>query len=178
VTSIEMKLSPRTPWSQYTRARDDMRSERRCKDSLSKRFWIACALLLTSVFASGCGDDFSRVGGRITLDGKPLAGGENVAVTVLFYPESGRGSPAAGLADENGDYFVSTGARKGLPPGNYIVTLSAAQLIQPPGGGAPTKKILTPKRYASPKLSGLSTEVKPSRNTFDIRLQSDGGGRS
>jgi hypothetical protein len=173
-----MTPSHRKSWPQHVRALDCIRGKRKCKEGVSTNFWIACALLLTAVFASGCGDDFSRVGGRITLDGKPLAGGENVAVTVLFYPESGRGSPAAALADENGDYFVSTGARKGLPPGNYIVTLSAAQMIQPPSGGAPTKKILTPARYANPKLSGLSTEVKPGRNTFDIQLQSDGGGRS
>jgi hypothetical protein len=147
----------------------------RCLKSL--RMLLPVAIL--AFFVAGCGNGLSKVSGRITLDGKPLVGAKDVAVTVMFYPESGRGAPAAGLADENGDYYVSTGAKVGLPPGNYVVTLSASKFIPSPGGGMPSRKILTPSRYADPKLSGLRTEVQPGRNTFDIQLSSsDAAGRS
>src|SRR5262245_27946407 len=72
-------------------------------------------LAILACFVTGCGNGLSKVSGRITLDGKPLVSGKDVAVTVLFYPESGRGAPAAGLAHENGDYYVSTGGKVGVP---------------------------------------------------------------
>jgi hypothetical protein len=133
---------------------------------------------IIALFVTGCGSGLSSVSGHITMDGKPLAGAENVAVTVMFYPESGRGAPAAGLADENGDYYVSTGAKEGLPSGNYVVTLSACKFTPPPGGGMPSRKVLTPSRYANPKLSGLRATVQPGRNTFNIELSSSDAGRS
>jgi hypothetical protein len=142
------------------------------------KWWYALPLLLLALGLTGCGNGLSRVSGRITLDGKPLTSGQNVVVTVLFYPESGRGAPGAGLADSNGNYFVSTGSQKGLPPGNYVVTLSASEYTPPPGGGMPSRKLLTPPRYANPKLSGLRTEVKPGSNTYDIQLSSSDVGRS
>jgi hypothetical protein len=154
------------------------RSCSRGSRNLSRSAFRSFSLLFASVVLTGCGSDFSSVRGHITLDGKPLAAGENIAVTVMFYPESGRGSPAAGVADEDGYYFVSTGARKGLPPGNYVVTLSAAEFTPTSDGSMPTRKDLTPARYANPTLSGLRAEVKPGRNTFDIELSSSDPGRS
>lgn len=145
----------------------------------SYTWWSLHPVLLIILTLTGCGDGFSSVTGQIKLDGNPLAGGENVAVTIMFYPESGRGSPAAALADESGNYALSTGARKGLPPGNYVVTLSASEFTPPTvAGGMPTRKDLTPARYTNPKLSGLRAEVKPGRNTFDFDLSSTSDRRS
>jgi hypothetical protein len=110
-------------------------------------------------------------------DGEPLAGSDNVRVTIMFYPESGSGAPAAAIADEAGEYVLSTGSQAGLAPGNYVVTLSATEFTPTADpGGMPGKRVLTPARYANPKQSGFRAEVTPGRNTFDFDLQSTAKG--
>ena len=137
------------------------------------------AFLILTVVLTGCGSGLSSVSGNLTLDGKPLAGSDNVRVTIMFFPESGSGAPAAALADEEGGYSVSTGSQSGLAPGNYVVTLSATEYRPTDStGGMPSKRVLTPARYANPKLSGLRAEVQPGRNTFDFDLRSEADRRS
>jgi hypothetical protein len=139
--------------------------------------WQLCLAILLSITMSGCGNGLSSVSGRITLDGKPLAGSKSVRVMIMFYPESGTGAPAAAIADESGDYVVSTGSQSGLAPGNYVVTLSATEFTPAADPrGMPTKRVLTPARYANPKESGLRAEVQPGRNTFDFKLHSSAKG--
>lgn len=136
--------------------------------------WGLFPVLALGVVVAGCGSGLSSVSGNITLDGQPLAGGENVRITIMFYPASGRGAPAAAIADEDGGYFLSTGSKEGVVPGSYVVTLSAVEFIpSKTPGGMPAKKVLTPSRYANAKKSGLSADVKPGRNTFDFELHSD-----
>jgi hypothetical protein len=95
----------------------------------------------------------------------------------MFFPASGSGAPAAALADESGNYSLSTGAQSGLAPGSYVVTLAATE-VTPGAAGEPRKRVITPLRYANPKQSDLRAEVEPGRNTFDFDLRSDAGGRS
>lgn len=91
----------------------------------------------------------------------------------MFYPESGVGAPAAATVDESGEYQLSSGSQNGLAPGPYVVTLSAMELTFPNGPEAePSRKLLTPMRYAQPKESGLRREVKPGSNRFDLELTS------
>jgi hypothetical protein len=136
-----------------------------------------CSALLASLVLTGCGGGTSSVSGKLTLDGEPLARTENVSVTIMFYPESGSGAPAAALADEAGGYVLSTGSQQGLAPGNYVVTLSATEFTPPAvAGGMPGNRVLTPARYANPKQSGLRAEVKPGSNTFNFDLRSDANG--
>ena len=141
--------------------------------------WRLYTFLIMAVVLTGCGSGRSSVSGTLTLDGKPLAGSENVQVTIIFYPESGIGAPAAAMADQDGRYAVSTGSQAGLAPGNYAVALSATEYgTTNTAGGMPAKRVLTPARYANPKQSGLRAEVQPGRNTFDFDLQSDVNRRS
>jgi hypothetical protein len=140
--------------------------------------WQLSPILVAFAAWTGCGSGLSSVSGTVTLDGKPLAGSENVRVTIMFFPESGTGAPAAALADESGGYTVSTGSQAGLAPGNYVVTLSATEYRPAAGGGAPARRVLTPSRYANPKQSGLRAQVEPGRNKFDFNLQSDSRDRS
>lgn len=133
----------------------------------------ACSILVMSVALTGCGNGLSSVSGDLTLDDQPLAGSDRVRATIMFYPESG-GAPAAALADESGGYVLSTGAQDGLAPGNYLVIVSATESSPPAvAGGTPSKRVLTPEKYANPKQSGLRAEVKPGRNTFNFDLKSD-----
>ena len=136
----------------------------------------ATALVL-SFFITGCGSGLARVGGTVTLDDKPLAGGRDLRVTVLFVPESGSGTTGAALVDADGRYSLSTGAKSGIQPGDYLVAISAVEVIRPKDESAPPgSRPLTAQHYADPKLSGFRAEVQPGSNTFDFNLRSDARG--
>ena len=132
---------------------------------------------LLAVAIAGCGNGISSVSGTLSLDGQPLASAEDTGITIMFYPASGTGAPAAARVDTSGRYVLSTGSRKGIQPGEYVVTVSGAQMIQAASGvDAPQKRQLTPLKYANPKLSGLRAEVQPGSNTFDFELKSSQSG--
>jgi hypothetical protein len=138
----------------------------------------ACLLCLALVTWAGCGSGLSSVSGQLTLDGQPLARSEQVQITIMFYPESGSGAPAAGIVDESGRYRLSTGRQDGIAPGEYVVTLAAVE-VKPSAPGRPAnKRVITPLRYTNPKLSDLRAAVQPGRNTLDFDLRSDAKGRS
>jgi hypothetical protein len=144
-----------------------------------KKWWPAAGLVagsaLLCIAISGCGSGLADVTGQVTLDGQPLHGGtEDVRVTVQFQPASGSGTTAIGLADANGNYKLGTGSQTGIPPGEYLVTCSAAELIRSkkdpdatPGG-----RLITDPKYANAKTSGLRCSVQPGKNEFDISLKS------
>jgi hypothetical protein len=139
----------------------------------SARAFVRCAALVAMFLLTGCGSDLASVSGTLTLDGKPLARTENTNVTIMFYPESGSGAPAAAMTDESGQYELTTGSQQGVAPGKYVVTLSASQFDPPsPEGGPPGRRFLTPVRYASPGESELRADVEPGSNTFDFDLKS------
>jgi hypothetical protein len=123
---------------------------------------------------SGCGNGLAQVSGQVTLDGQPLRGGAgDIRVTVQFQPTSGVGSTAIGLADEDGNYSLATGSQDGIPPGEYLVTCTASELLPATAASSTrgSRRISDPK-YANAKTSGLSFTVQPGKNTFDIPLTS------
>jgi hypothetical protein len=92
----------------------------------------------------------ARVEGRVTIDGKPLAG-----ATVTFVPlEKNRGQ-VSGLTNEDGDYHL----KGGVLPGKYTVTVTKPKSAIPLG-------------YSDPKTSPLLVEVSPKDQTLDLVLQS------
>jgi hypothetical protein len=119
----------------------------------------ACAMGLA---IAGCGrsdlPELGRVRGTVTLDGKPLP---NAAVG--FYPVSG-GRQALAIIDNDGKYdltFVrgANGAKTGI---NEVTVFW-------PDGSEPTATI--PAKYD--KQSELKFDVKPGKNTFDIKMESN-----
>jgi hypothetical protein len=126
----------------------------------------------------GC-SDLASVSGQVTLDDQPLKGGRDLRVTVMFVPESGTSATAAALADEDGQYTLSTGSKTGVQPGNYLVGISAVEVIRSENDAAPPAgRRITPPIYADPQRSGFRAEVQPGSNTFDFPLRSDAGRRS
>ena len=121
--------------------------------------------VLLCLLLCGCGSKLAGVDGTVTLDGKPLSTG-----TVVFQNE---GLPmGVGSLRSNGSYTVYTGDQRGLPPGDYQVTVSAYQTR--PGRDAmeePIPVLLTPPRYNKPETSGLTAKVTPGSNRFDFPLQ-------
>jgi len=134
--------------------------------------WLAAILILA---LTGCGSDLASVSGTVTLDSQPLAGSESARITVMFYPETGVGVPAAGITDERGAYDLATGSQSGIAPGAYLVAISGAESIPPKKEfDMPGRRQITPVRYADPQQSGFRVEVKPGGNEFDFNLRSSG----
>jgi len=57
--------------------------------------------LLVVCVLPGCGGAPASVSGKLTLDGKLLAGITQARVSIMFYPEAGR-APAGGVAGAQG----------------------------------------------------------------------------
>jgi hypothetical protein len=147
---------------------------------IGSRHWrrAGVPLLCTACLAlCGCGSGLSQVSGQVTLDGQPLRGGKDGArVTVQFQPADGAGVTAVGLADENGNYEIATGSQEGIPPGEYLVTCSASEVIRSSNPSAqPAFRQLADPKYANATTSGLKFMVQAGRNEFDIPLESRPG---
>jgi hypothetical protein len=118
---------------------------------------LASASALT---ITGCGRDLpelGRVQGTVTLDGKPVPG-----AAVGFYPLSG-GRQALAIVDQDGKYELTfVYGVKGAQTGSNEVTVFW------PDGTTPTAAI--PAKYN--RESELKFDVKPGKNTFDIKMES------
>jgi hypothetical protein len=157
-----------------------MRSASATQDPRQSRCVAGCAIWLAfaagAISAAGCDGGAATVSGTVTLDGKPLAGGQHMNGTVSFSREGGGGAPAVGFIDESGHYSVKTGATSGMEPGDYQVAIVMNKITIPADPNAmPIPTPITPAKYKSTLTSGLRAEVKPGRNTFDFQLASDGG---
>lgn len=103
-------------------------------------------MLLIPLLSYGCGNSNplgrQAVTGTITLDGQPLERG-----TIEFTPQ-GPGT-ASGATIENGQFFIP--ADKGLPPGDYLVRISAAnddaEPMDMPGESSKVAPELIPPEY-------------------------------
>ncbi|MBL8865383.1 MAG: carboxypeptidase regulatory-like domain-containing protein [Planctomycetia bacterium] len=85
-----------------------------------KRTASLCGLFLLLLVTGGCGNGFVSVNGKVTLDGTPVAGAQ-----VTFVTESGD-KAFSGATNDAGDFEISSGPHKGVPPGNYKVTVIKA----------------------------------------------------
>lgn len=85
------------------------------------RAWLAAGA--AAVFSTGCGDGLNLVPvrGVVTLNSKPLEGGQ-----VLFMPDASNagGQPGSDLTGPEGNYMARTNGRMGLIPGKYRVVIT------------------------------------------------------
>jgi hypothetical protein len=148
-------------------------------------------VLSVVLFAAGCGESGPQlvpVHGRVTLDGKPLAG-----KTVKFIPEKETpGQGAGGNTDADGNYTLlavrpgATRDRPGVPPGAYRVIVTEPMFpidlpVQKADDSTPTpaiglpseqpKKQAIPSSYTSPESTLLRVEVPPKGGAIDLTLR-------
>lgn len=135
-------------------------------------------LLVALVGLSGCGSNLGEVTGVVTLDGQPLRGGGDVRATVYFQPVSGNGTTASGLLNESGQYRISSGSQQGVAPGEYVVTISATQLVRSPSGGPAGGKRITDPSYANASTSGFKCTVEAGDNEYNLALNSKPAGNT
>lgn len=118
------------------------------------------AILVAAAALAGCRSsnrpELAHVGGRVTLDGQPLAG-----AMVGFQPQKGHASRAMTNAD--GRYeLIYLRDIKGAVISSHKVTIVTADEMHP--------KERLPARYN--RQTNLTAEVKAGTNTFDFALQS------
>ena len=142
-------------------------------------------LLLLAV--AGCGGigSLDSVSGKVTLDGKPLAG-----VMVNYAPDAQKGNKTpfgvSGFTDGEGVYRLQTSTRtgrtySGAPPGWYKVTVSPG--LSNPEAVATTERgkgksagtgSAVPPRYGRPDQTPFQFEVvgSPNPGAYDLKLTS------
>jgi hypothetical protein len=129
--------------------------------------WQRTGWFVWLALSSGCSGEFVPVSGHVEWQGKPLEKG-----MVMFHPEESepRGVGVGVIA--NGTYSIRTGARNGIRPGAYRVTVAEFTAPTSSVAGAPPA-LLTPKQYSQPQTTPLKFTVPPTRATFDIVLANE-----
>ena len=122
--------------------------------------------LFLCVVCQGCGNDLGTVEGTVSLDGKALDGG-----SAILYPAE-TGPISYSNIGPDGSYQIRTASREGVLPGQYIATVSYRS--GPPSPGMSLREIQAlekvPIRYCTKETSDLHVEVKPGRNSIDLKL--------
>ena len=143
---------------------------------------ITCFL---AVWLMGCGKpgqiELYSTTGVVTLDGDPIA---NASVVFIPAADATSAKTAVGLTDEDGRFTVYTDGRRGACEATYTVTIFAQEDVGDTGAAfaklssEPGKfhtllkrpKLLVPEKYTKAAQSGLSFDVEPCQNDFDIEL--------
>ncbi len=150
------------------------------------RDWIpSLALLFVSIFINGCKREappgppkLVPVSGKITHEGKPLAG-----AVVVFNPSGTEGNLSIGETDANGEFKLSHMNFPGCSAGQYKVgvslkmnskgkpvTLSEQSALAPSAETMQAIEVI-PDQYSSLGKTMLTAEVKPDGGTFSFDLQ-------
>jgi hypothetical protein len=132
--------------------------------------------VLSLVAVAGCGSSTSTVGGKVQLDGAPVADAD-----IAFHPPPGKGSSFHGRTGSDGAFTLQPGAdKKGPPPGQYKVTVS--RYIQADGKAPPADDVVMlklggklknslPHIYEDAEKTPLSAEVKSGVNDIPVALK-------
>lgn len=129
-------------------------------------WWLAGVAAAAAVAVTvGCGQPAApaaaRVEGRVTFQGRPLAGG-----VVVFVPDADRnaaGGMHTAAVDGDGGYRLADGAAT-VPPGWYRVALAEPAGVFAPGTFPPPLR--------RPDRSGLERQVKPGHDhRFDFEVE-------
>ena len=115
-------------------------------------------LLVLALVLPGCGGGgltLAPVSGTVTYNDKPLAKGR-----ICFQPASGR--PAYGDVVDGKIVDVKTADEAGVTVGACQVGITS---VQEAADMYTASKSLIPQRYADPKKSGLTAEIKKGQTT-------------
>jgi hypothetical protein len=125
-----------------------------------KQLFLFVSMVLFSVatiVGTGCGSgqDLGGVTGRVTKDGKGVAG-----LWIEFSPAAGR--PAEGRTDGDGNYELSyTSDRKGAKPGKNVVRISSGGDYDDRGNE------LSPRK----QVHAAEVEVESGSNEFNFEIE-------
>ena len=121
--------------------------------------------------SGGCGSKTpapaaATVRGKVTFNGKPVAGG-----LVVFTPDpqrGGHGKSARAETAADGGFVLNLDASPHIPAGWYRVSIVAAPAIPDPASQSPQ----FPAKLARPDQSGLEREVQPGKeHVFEFAVE-------
>ena len=151
------------------RATDDRRSGR--------AFGPTCIGLTVAFCLLGCSDygppknteglqNLQPVTGSVSFGGEPTPG-----AVVFFFPVADLEAPdrrIAGIVEVDGTFemksTVGAGSRPGVEPGEYLVSVSWTELVNPSDRDSDEGPDKLPERYKDPKTSGLRAEIVEGTN--------------
>lgn len=133
--------------------------------------WLG-AFPVAMVLLTGCGSggpDLYKVGGKVTMDGKPLAHAEVRFLPVPKGTEAVR--PSSAITDENGNYTLEYSTkRSGARPGDYQVFISTKRKAMPE---VPAVAESVPDIYNT--KTRLQADIDKTKRTFNFDLVSTEG---
>lgn len=131
---------------------------------------VRCFLVMTMLgvlTTSGCGDPPPPTGtvkGTLKLDGKPYTKGLNI-----YLIDHSKGTPAAAVVDENGDFVIE----EPVLTGDYVAYVAPIAPPDPTDGSPPAPVKFDPaipERYRNDLNTDLKLEVKEGENVADFNM--------
>jgi hypothetical protein len=139
--------------------------------SVPSKLWGPLGATFLVVLAAGCGPGKGNVSGKVYLDGKEVPGGY-----VNFFPEGENATARSSPIAADGSYAVS-----GVPLGKARISVQGVfgseqlhNMKTPQGLDMPRSNrqtIYVPTKYSTVEQSGLTFEVKPGSQSYDIQLE-------
>ena len=129
------------------------------------RLLIACAVTALAPLLWGCGpaeEPRYEVHGTVRFQGQPIREGR------IALSNAARGVHLNANVNPDGTYEVKTYRGKGIPAGDYVVSILPPVLDAPPVGD-PWPFI--PTKYRDPATSGLKLTVTEGDNPFDVDMK-------
>lgn len=141
---------------------------------MQELFRFVCVLPILACCVLGCGKagpPLTKVGGNVTLQGKPVTAG------IVIFQSADQLVNVMSDIDAQGHYELKTHDAAGIPPGKYRVSLKppAPNYETPPLADAgindprPIDKTIAP-RYWSADTSGLTADVTLEKTQYDLQL--------
>ncbi|VTS04524.1 transthyretin-like family protein [Tuwongella immobilis] len=151
----------------------------------SLRTWLGSLMFIALSFTLvGCGPGTTKVNGKVTLDGQPVAG-----ATVTFVGDGHSGTGTAFTKPDGTFEMVSpVDANAGILNGKYKVLITKIdsknadkiadptskdaikQMMAAAKGGSAAPKNQLPTQYASPDKTPLTVEVPPASMPLELKL--------
>jgi hypothetical protein len=136
-----------------------------------RRAGKALVLISVAVSAFGCNraEPLGRIRGRVTFLGAPVTEG------LVVFNNAQKGIFMTAALNKDGTYVVTSAAGRGLPLGQYRVTVAPPieEAVLGPNFEPPPVKPYPniPDRFRDVKTSDLSLEVKEGENVLNIDMK-------
>lgn len=129
---------------------------------------LPAALLLGILGCGGSGN--VPVSGKLNVNGKAFKPETGTNISINFHAKTGSAFGTAQMA-ESGDYTVSSGGKPGLPPGDYVVTVTISKPSNPKDPYSLPKSVINAD-YGDKSLAKIQMSVKSAAppGTYDINI--------
>lgn len=136
---------------------------------MSCRQLLFCATALICPLLSGCGfsEPIARLDCHVSLEGRPLEDAE-----VRFEQTGGKRVTIQAVSRADGSCYIDLGARKGIPAGDYKITVTRYEL--PDGRPLPAGEegqMAKADGKARPTKCEFQKSLSQGRNTLRLKLE-------